>query len=118
MASDLSHAAGLNDGGPRVERASRAYQACVHHHRHRGDPFRSSWSVVELRGAGDCSVAPGGSTREMISTTSGDRQTDSAGPQPLPPMKKAQREIFTTGRERGGLEKMKKMKKTSDSPSG
>ena len=27
-------------------------------------------------------------------------------------------EIFTTGRERGGLEKMKKMKKTSDSPSG
>jgi hypothetical protein len=91
VASDLSHAAGLNDGGPRVERASRAYQACVHHHRHRGDPFRSSWSVVELRGAGDCSVAPGGSTREMISTTSGDRQTDSAG------------EIFTTGRERGGL---------------
>jgi len=64
---------GWNDGGPRVERASRAYQACVHHHRHRGDPFRSSWSVVELRGAGDCGVAPGGSTREMISTTSGDR---------------------------------------------
>ena len=47
--------------------ASRAYQACVHHHRHRGDPFRSSWSVVELRGAGDCGDAAGGSTRETKS---------------------------------------------------
>ena len=54
---------GSNDGGPRVECASRAYQACVHHHRHRGDPFRSSWCVVELRGAGDCGDDAGCSTR-------------------------------------------------------